>query len=108
MIIFIIVEYETVNTRKNIGLFDLTPFAKFELSGEKTHSSLQYICANNIKNEIGKITYTQMLNEDGGIEADLTVACLDQNHFRIISSAAVRTHDKAHIIKYLSNLNLNL
>ena len=42
-----------------------------------------------------------MLNEAGGIEADLTVICIDKNHFRIISSAATRTHDKAHILKYL-------
>jgi 4-methylaminobutanoate oxidase (formaldehyde-forming) len=43
-----------------------------------------------------------MLNEGAGIETDLTVVCIDNNHFRIISSAAVRTHDKAHILKYLS------
>ena len=43
-----------------------------------------------------------MLNESAGIEADLTVVCVEKNHFRIISSAAVRTHDKAHILKYLS------
>ena len=43
-----------------------------------------------------------MLNEKGGIEADLTVVCVDENYFRIISSAATRTHDKAHIIKHLS------
>jgi len=44
-----------------------------------------------------------MLNEGAGIETDLTVVCLEKDHFRIISSAAVRTHDKAHILKYLSN-----
>ena len=43
-----------------------------------------------------------MLNEAGGIETDLTVICLDKNYFRIVSSAAVRTHDKAHILKHLS------
>ncbi len=43
-----------------------------------------------------------MLNTDGGIEADLTVVCLDKNHFRIISSAATRERDKFHIKKYLS------
>jgi 4-methylaminobutanoate oxidase (formaldehyde-forming) len=44
-----------------------------------------------------------MLNEGAGIETDLTVVCLEKDHFRIISSAAVRTHDKAHILKYLSS-----
>ena len=95
------VEYETKNTRKNIGLFDLTPFAKFDLKGKSVHSELQRICTANIKNEIGRTTYTQMLNSDGGIEADLTVVCLDENYFRIVSSAAVRNRDKHHILKHL-------
>ena len=63
---------------------------------------MQKLCTANIKNEIGKSTYTQMLNESGGIEADLTVICIDKDYFRIISSAATRTHDKAHILKNLS------
>ena len=43
-----------------------------------------------------------MLNEDAGIETDLTVVCLNKNHFRVISSAATKEHDKFHILKYLS------
>ncbi len=97
------VEYETNNTIKNVGLFDLTPFSKFEIRSNKAHDELQRISASNIKNEIGKCTYTQMLNKDGGIEADLTVVCIDQNHFRIISSAATRERDKFHIKKHLSD-----
>jgi len=96
------VEFETKNARKNVGLFDLTAFSKYDLKGQKTHSELQKICTANVKDEIGKTTYTQMLNEDGGTEADLTVVCMDKNYFRIISSAANREHDKFHILKYLS------
>jgi len=94
-------EYETNNTIKNVGLFDLTPFSKFEIKSKKAHEVLQKICTANIKSEIGKCTYTHMLNNDGGIEADLTVVCLDKDHFRIISSAATRERDKFHIKKYL-------
>ena len=96
------VEFETKNARKNIGLFDLTAFSKYDLKGKNVHNELQKICTANIKNEIGRTTYTQMLNKDGGIEADLTVVCLDINYFRIITSAANREHDKFHILKYLS------
>ena len=46
-----------------------------------------------------------MLNPNGGIEADLTVTCIEKNHFRVISGAAVRTHDKKHI---LSNLEFDV
>ncbi len=96
------VEFETKNARKNIGLFDLTAFSKYDLKGQNVYSELQKICTANIKDEIGKTTYTQMLNKDGGIEADLTVVCLDKKYFRIITSAANREHDKFHILKYLS------
>ncbi len=96
------VEYETNNTIRNIGLYDLTPFSKFEIKSEKAHQELQKICTSNIKNEIGKCTYTHMLNPDGGIETDLTVVCIDKNYFRIISSAATRERDKFHIKKHLS------
>tara|TARA_B100000989_G_scaffold135785_1_gene100906 strand:+ start:431 stop:2902 length:2472 start_codon:yes stop_codon:yes gene_type:complete len=95
------VEYETSNTINNVGLFDLTPFSKFEIKSEKAHENLQRICTANIKNEVGKCTYTHMLNKDGGIEADLTVVCINKNHFRIISSAATRERDKFHIKKHL-------
>ncbi len=96
------VEQECKNTIENVGLFELTPFSKYEIRGEKAYEELQRLCTANIKNEIGKCTYTHMLNEAGGIETDLTVICLDKNYFRIVSSAAVRTHDKAHILKHLS------
>ncbi|MDC0945129.1 FAD-dependent oxidoreductase [Candidatus Pelagibacter sp.] len=96
------VEFECKNTMENVGLFELSPFSKYEIKGEKAHEELQRLCTANIKNEIGKCTYTHMLNEAGGIEADLTVVCIDKNNFRIISSAAVRTHDKAHILKHIS------
>ena len=96
------VEYETNNTIKNVGLFDLTPFSKFEIKSEKAYEDLQKICTSNIKHEVGKCTYTHMLNKDGGIETDLTVVCVDHNYFRIISSAATRERDKFHIKKHLS------
>ncbi len=96
------VEFETNNTITNIGLYDLSPFSKFEIKSEKAHEDLQRICTSNIKQEPGKCTYTHMLNKDGGIETDLTVVCIEQDHFRIISSAATRERDKFHIKKHLS------
>jgi len=96
------VEFETKNTITNVGLYELSPFSKYEIKGELAHSELQRICTANIKDEIGGSTYTQMLNKAGGIETDLTVICIAKNHFRIVSSAATRTHDKAHIVKHLS------
>jgi 4-methylaminobutanoate oxidase (formaldehyde-forming) len=94
-------KYETMHARNDVAFFELTPFSKFELEGEKAYLSLQYLCANNISDVPGKITYTQMLNQYGGIEADLTVTCINKNVYRIISGSAVRSHDKHHILNHL-------
>ena len=65
----------------NVGLYELSPFSKYEIKGDSAHYELQKICTANIKNEIGRSTYTQMLNEAGGIETDLTVICIDRKLF---------------------------
>jgi glycine cleavage system aminomethyltransferase T/glycine/D-amino acid oxidase-like deaminating enzyme len=93
---------ECFNTRDNLSFFDLTPFAKFDVSGKNAHDQLQYLCANNIKNVDGLTTYTQMLNQSGGIEADVTISCLKENYFRIICPAFARSHNKSHIMKNLN------
>ena len=90
---------ECLSTRKNLGLFELTPFVKFDVSGKFAHNQLQFLCANNVKETPGKTTYTQMLNPSGGIEADVTISCLKENHFRIICPALARDHNKSHILK---------
>ena len=95
-------KYETLNTRKHVGLFDLSAFAKFEISGPNTHEDLQRLCCNDIQNIQGKTTYSQMLNNKGGIVADLTVTCLDKNIYRIITGSSVREHDKKHILQNIS------
>ena len=95
-------KYETINTRKNAGLFDLSAFAKFEIKGDTAFDDLQRLCCNNIKNYPGNTTYTQMLNSNGGIVADLTVTCIDTNSFRIVTGSSVREHDKKHISENLS------
>ena len=100
-------ELETKNTIQNVGLYELTPFSKFDLKGDRVYEELQKICTANIKNDIGKCTYTQMLNSDGGIETDLTVVCISDNHYRVIGSAATRERDKFHIKKYI-NENIEL
>ncbi len=94
-------KHETIGARENVAFFELSPFAKFELVGDMTHSSLQYICSNDIKKNIGDITYTQMLNSKGGIESDFTVTCITENKFRVVTGSGVRSHDKKHLLKYL-------
>jgi 4-methylaminobutanoate oxidase (formaldehyde-forming) len=83
--------------RERVGIFDQSSFAKYELRGKDAADALSWICANDVARPPGRLTYTQMLNSRGGIECDLTVARLADDHFYIVTGTGFRTHDLAWI-----------
>ncbi len=87
--------------RENIGLFDQSSFAKFLLQGPDAESVLNRISANNIAMPVGRIVYTQWLNEQGGIEADLTVTRLAQDSFLIVTAATTQVRDFYWLTKHI-------
>jgi sarcosine dehydrogenase len=87
--------------RDAVGLFDQSSFAKFELAGPAASDALSLICANDVSHPPGRITYTQLLNRRGGIEADLTVARLAEDRFYIVTGTGFRTHDFGWIRDHL-------
>ena len=52
---------EHVAARERVALFDLTPFAKFEVTGEGSLAALQRLATNQMDKPVGTITYTSML-----------------------------------------------
>ena len=84
-------------TRETAALFDETSFAKIEVSGAGAADFLEHLCDNRVARDVGAITYTQMLNERGGIECDFTVTRLTEDHFRIVTGTAFGRHDLAWI-----------
>ncbi|WP_119387981.1 GcvT family protein [Taklimakanibacter lacteus] len=89
------VEHKAV--REQVGVFDQSSFAKYELKGKDAAEALSWICANDVARPSGRLTYTQLLNSRGGIECDLTVARLKEDHFYIVTGTGFRTHDLAWI-----------
>jgi glycine cleavage system aminomethyltransferase T/glycine/D-amino acid oxidase-like deaminating enzyme len=84
-------------TRETAALFDETSFAKIEVSGTGAADFLEHLCDNRVARDVGAITYTQMLNERGGIECDFTVTRLAEDRFRIVTGTAFGRHDLAWI-----------
>ncbi len=74
-------------------LIDQTSFAKFTLKGPDAAKTLNHIAAGNVDRAPGSLTYTQLLNPRGGIEADVTIARLSQNEFYIVTGTGFATHD---------------
>ncbi|WP_377274904.1 FAD-dependent oxidoreductase [Rhizobium sp. R86522] len=81
------------HVREAVGVFDQSSFAKYELSGPDALKALDWICANDVNKPVGRLTYTQLLNTRGGIEADLTVARFAEDKFYIVTGTGFRTHD---------------
>ncbi|SNT58172.1 4-methylaminobutanoate oxidase (formaldehyde-forming) [Streptosporangium subroseum] len=89
------VRQECLATRDAAGLFDQTSFSKLEVSGPAALTGLQRVCAGQLDKPVGSIVYTQLLNERGGIEADLTVTRLAEDRFRLVTGTAFGVHDAA-------------
>ncbi len=74
-------------------LVDQTSFAKYEITGRDAAATLDLLCANDVAKPAGSLIYTQLLDERGGIQCDLTVARLDDDRFYIVTGTGFATHD---------------
>ncbi len=96
------------HVRDHVGVFDQSSFAKYELRGSGAMEALQWICANDVSKPVGRLTYTQLLNSRGGIEADLTVSRLADDRFFIVTGTGFRTHDLGWIRDHLPKAGKDL
>jgi glycine cleavage system aminomethyltransferase T/glycine/D-amino acid oxidase-like deaminating enzyme len=92
---------EALATRTTAGLFDESSFAKLEVSGPGAAQLLERLCDNHVAGDVGRITYTQMLNRRGGIECDFTVTRVATETFQIVTGTAFGNHDAAWIRRHL-------
>ena len=87
--------------REAVGMFDQTSFAKFLLQGRDAERVLQTLCANDVGVPPGGVIYTAMLNERGGIEADVTVTRIGEDVYLIVTGGATATRDFAWVEKHI-------
>ena len=83
-------ETEHRAVREAAGLFDLSFMTKLQLTGPGAGPLLNWVSTADVDGGAGRITYTQWLNERGGVEADLTVTKMADDDFLVISSDNTR------------------
>ncbi len=88
---------EAIGARDRAVLFDETSFSKLELEGPGALDFVQRICANDMDRPVGSVIYTQLCNERGGIECDLTITRLAAQRFLVVTGTAFGQHDLAWI-----------
>ncbi len=78
--------------RDGVILMDMSFMSKFLVQGRDAGAQLDYLSAGAVDGEIGRITYTQWLNERGLLEADLTVTKLADDRFWVVASDTAHRH----------------
>lgn len=92
---------EHLAVRNGVGLFDMTSFGKIRIEGRDALAFLQRVCANQMDVPSGRIVYTQMLNNRGGIESDLTITRLSETAFFAVVPGATLQRDLAWLRKQM-------
>jgi len=90
---FTYVQKECENVQNNVGILDLSTFAKYEISGKDSETFLERLCANRIPKKDGSIILTHMLNSKGRIQSELTITRFPNNLFYVLSSTASEIRD---------------
>jgi len=75
--------------REAVGMLDMSLMAKFIVQGRDAERVLNLVCANDVAVPVGRIVYTQWLDERGGIVADLTVTRLAEERFLLVVTDTV-------------------
>jgi aminomethyltransferase len=80
-------EHEQV--RQKVGVFDVSHMGEFFVSGNEALSFLQSVTSNDVsKLSPGKVQYSCLPNDQGGIVDDLLIYCLTENHYMLVVNAS--------------------
>ncbi|WP_413098304.1 GcvT family protein [Streptomyces sp. Inha503] len=87
--------------RERVGVIDTSSFGKLLVQGRDAMQVLQRLSTNDIDTAPGRITYTQWLNELGGIESDVTITRLARDEFLVLSGPTTIRRDLAHLRRHI-------
>jgi 4-methylaminobutanoate oxidase (formaldehyde-forming) len=79
--------------RERVGIIDMSSFGKVEITGPGALALLERVAGNLIDRPVGSVVYTQLLEKDGGIAADVTITRLSRDHFRLVTGAGYVNSD---------------
>ena len=89
---------EHLAVRESVGVFDVSHMGEVFVKGEKAEEFLQYITSNDVSKLIpGKVQYTCLPNENGGIVDDFLLYMIEENHYLLVVNASNLEKDLAWI-----------
>ena len=95
---------EHVATRTTAGLFDMSTFTKLHVYGPGALAAMELVSCSNVNKPVGGVSYALLLNQQGGIETDLTVVRGGENHFILMCGSGSGPRDHAWISRQMLDL----
>ena len=89
-----IINAEHLAMRERAGMVDLTAFAIFDVVGPRAMDAVQRIVVAQVDVAPGRVVYTSVLDERGGIRADLTIMRLAEDHYRVVTGGLTGNVDR--------------
>ncbi len=86
--------------RTGVGMYDMSSFGKIRVEGPDATAYLNHLAGGQFDVPLGKIVYTQFLNESGGIEADVTITRLTELAYLVVTPAATRLADQTWMMRH--------
>ncbi len=96
-----IINAEHLAMRDRVGIVDLSAFAIFDVTGPGACDALEALVVNRVDVPVGRVVYTPLLNEAGGIVADLTIMRLAPHVFRVVTGGGMGMRDKKWFADHL-------
>ena len=92
--------------RENLGLYDMSSFGKIRVEGPDACAFMNYIGGGQYDVPLGKIVYSQFLNDRAGIEADVTVTRMAETAYLVVTPAASRLADQTWMLRHKGTFNV--
>src|SRR5277367_1835802 len=99
---------ECRNVHDNVGLQDMSAFAKLEVSGPGAEAWLDSILTNRIPKAVGRVTLTYLLTSRGGVRAEFTLTRIGPERFYLVSAGALEAHDFDTMEKLLPDMSVRI
>jgi dimethylglycine dehydrogenase len=87
--------------REQVGLIDLTPFTKHEVTGPAAEAWLDTLVANKVPSKLGRMALSHALTRHGGIRSEFTITKIADEHFYVVSAGAAERYDGDYLQKAL-------
>ncbi len=92
---------EVRNVHENVGLLDMTAFAKCIVTGPDAHDWLDGLLANRLPQKVGRVGLCHLLAANGGVRSEFTVYRTGPESFYLVSAGAYERHDHDILRKLL-------